>query len=243
MTASKSPLASSDESAGCANCWLSNCSALRNCTPELQVKIHLSKKQQTYNKGDYLIKNGDFVSGVYCIQKGAVKIFKKGVRNKEFIMWVAGHGDVVGLNSFVNDEVYSFSASAIDEASACFIQASDLKTLIDKEPIVSERLMRDLCQKIYFIEHRITSISRKSIREQCAELLISIASENNLESDKKLQINYSVKDLASLVGTTKNYLYKILLDFTNKEILSVSNRKLVINNMNALSSIASGNEK
>lgn len=238
-----SAITSSTDSLNCPNCWLGNFSAFKNCSSELQNKIFWNKEEKKYNKGSYLIKSGEFVSGVYCIQKGVVKVFKKGVRNKEFIMWVAGKGDIVGLNSFINDEVYSFSASAIEEASACFIPASDLKIILNKEPVVFAQLMKKLCQKINFVEHRITSISKKSIREQCAELLISIAVQNSLGSDKKIYINYSVKDLASLVGTTKNYLYKILLDFTNKEILSVNNRKLVINDMNALSLIAAGNDK
>jgi len=158
-------------------------------------------------------------------------------------MWIARQGDIIGINSFINDEAYSFSAAAIGEVSACFIPSSDLKIILDKEPVLFMQLMRNLCDKLNFVDHRITSISRKSIREQCAELLISIAEQNSLETDKKFTINYSVNDLAHLVGTTKNYLYKILLDFTNKEILTVNNRKLVINNMKALSLIASGNDK
>lgn len=230
------------DSSGCPDCWLSNFSAFKNCTPELQHKILSNKEEKTYNKGEFLIKNGDKVAGVFFIQKGFVKIFKKGIRKKEFIMWVAGQGDIVGLNSFINDELYSFSASAIGEAHACFIPTSDLQILLSKEPAAFIQLMGNLCKKINLVEQRITSISKKSIREQCAELLISIAVQNNPETDKKLIVNYSVKDLASLVGTTKNYLYKVLLEFTDKEILSVTNRKLVINNMNALTLIATGND-
>ena len=57
-----------------------------------------------------------------------------------------------------------------------------------------------------------------------------------------MYINYSIKDLASLIGTTKSYLYKILLEFTNKKILSVHNRRIFINNMNALTAVAIGND-
>lgn len=243
MDSNKCIIASvSSSSCSCVNCWLNNFPAFKSCTPELQSKIILNKKEKIYNKGSYLIKKGDGVSGVYCIQKGVVKIFKKGDRNKEFILWMAGKGDIIGLNSVINDDVYSFSASAINEASVCFIPASDLKILLIKEPVAFVQLMRKVCDKLNFVEQRITSISRKSIKEQCAEILIAI-SLNNPENDKKLIINYSVRDLASFVGTTKNYLYKILLEFTNKKILSVNNRKFVINNMDALSLIAAGNDK
>ena len=64
-----------------------------------------------------------------------------------------------------------------------------------------------------------------------------------MDNDKKLYINYSIGDLASLIGTTKNYLYKVLVEFTDKDILSIRNRRLLITNLNALTLIAAGNDR
>ncbi|MCE9539799.1 MAG: Crp/Fnr family transcriptional regulator [Bacteroidetes bacterium] len=242
MNITRNMIAFSENSVCCENCWLHNFTTNENCSSELLNKKTLNREEKKYNKGAYLIKSGVLVSGVYCIQKGTVKIFKKGIKNKDFIMWVAGKGDIIGLNSFINDEVYSFSASALSETSACFITSSDLQILLSKKPLAFVQLMKNVCDKINFVEQRITSISKKTIKQQFAEILITI-SKNNPDSDKNVVINYSVKDLANFVGTTKNYLYKILLEFTNKKILSINNRKFIISNMNALSLIATGADK
>lgn len=226
----------------CGNCWINNFSAFKNCTPEIRSQILKNTRTKKYDKGEILIKAGDVGGGVFCIQNGIVKVSKKGKKNKEFILWLAGVGDLVGLNSLVQDEPFSFSASAIDEVSACCILAADLKIILQKDPVVSVQLMKNLCDKLNFIEQRITSISRKKIREQCAEILISIATQCSPENGKNMFINYSIKDLACLIGTTPNYLYKILLEFTAKNILSVRNRKIFINNISALSAIAIGND-
>ncbi|MES2285660.1 MAG: Crp/Fnr family transcriptional regulator [Bacteroidota bacterium] len=242
MDIAKNIIAFSENSVNCENCWLNNFSANEDCSTEFLDMILLNKEEKKYAKGAYLVKNGVQVSGIYCIQKGTVKVFKKGIKNKDFILWIAGKGDIIGLNSFINDEVYSFSASALDETSACFIPSSDLKILLSKKPVAFVQLMGNVCDKLNFVEQRITSISRKTIKEQFAEILITI-SRNNTEGDKNVVINYSVKDLASFVGTTKNYLYKILVEFTDKKILSFNNRKFLISNMNALSLIAAGDGK
>ncbi len=232
-----------DIPSGCTNCWLNNSSAFRSCSPEIRQKILLNRKVIKYSKKSYLIKSGNPVSGVFCIQKGTVKILKQGNKGKEFILWIARQGDMVGLNSFLNDEAYTFSATAIDEVSVCFIPAVDLKALLNKEPVVFVQFMRKLCDKLNFVEQRITSISRKSIKAQCAEILLSLSTQNNMDNDKKLYINYSIGDLASLIGTTKNYLYKVLVEFTDKDILSIRNRRLLITNLNALTLIAAGNDR
>lgn len=243
MNTTKSSTISTSNLSICENCWLDKFSSTRKCSSESTDKTFFKKEAEEYGKGTYLIKNGDCVSGIYCVQKGFVKITKKGKRNKEFILWIAGQGDIIGLNTFINNENYAFSATAIDKISACFIPRSYLEILLKNEPMAFVHLMRKLCEKLNFVEQRITSLTGKSIRGQCAEILISIATPSGSEGDKKMYINYSVKDLASLVGTTRNYLYKILLELTNKQILSVHNRKFVINKMNELSIIANGSEK
>lgn len=226
----------------CAKCWLNNFSGFRDCSVEVQEEIVKSTQVQKFSKGTFLAQAGDIPAGVFCIEEGIVKVSKKGKRNKEFILWIAGTGDIVGLNSFINEEPFSFSASAISDVTACFIPSACLKDLFYKEPTIFVQLMKSLCQKLNFIEQRITSISRKNIREQCAEIIISLAAKNNSPAEKNI-IDYSIQDLASLIGTTKNYLYKILWEFTSKKILVIQNRKLVINNLKALLLIAMGNEK
>lgn len=225
------------------NCWLNNFSALKNCSEQLRSQIIMNTQTTKYNKGDLLIKNGDVGGGVFCVQSGIVKVSTAGNKNKEFILWIAGAGDLIGLNSLTDDEPFSYSASAVDAVTAYFIPSADLKLLLEKEPAVSVELMRNLCDKLDFIEKRITSISRKKIREQCAEMLISIATKSAIGTGRDAYINYSISELASFVGTTKSYLYKILLSFASKKILSFHKRKIVISNMTVLSLIAAGNDK
>ena len=228
----------SSNSLRCDNCWISNFSKFKNPTSKEQIIKSLQEKK--FPKKEYLMESGDSANGIYCIKEGTVKVSKKGTRNKELTLWIAGPGDVVGLNSFINNEPFSFSASAVNPVTACFILASDLRILLNKEPMIFIQLMKKLCDKLNIIEQRITSISRKNIREVCAEMLISIAVQNKSENKKSAVINYSINDLACLVGTTKNYLYKILLEFTDKKIIAFHNRKLTVVNMEALSLIAEG---
>ena len=228
-------------SADCENCWLNNFPAFKDCSPEARNEICNNLEVKKYSRGEYLIQSGDEGDRVFCIKDGNVKVSKKGNSNKEFILWIAHHGDMVGLNSLIDEGPFAFSASAINEVTACFIHAADLKIILQKEPVFSMQLMKTLCEKLNFIEQRITSISRKKIKERSAEILINLATRNG--QDTNMQVDYSINDLASLVGTTKNYLYKVILELTSKKILLVQKRKIIINNYQALSSIAIGKEK
>lgn len=225
----------------CLQCELKKFSVFKDCPEDLLSQFFSNKTLVHFKKGDTLITQGENFKGVFCIQRGVVKV-SKGSRNREFILWIATPGDIIGLDSFINAENYFYNASAVDDVSACFIPASDFKNILAKDPSFSIRLMKDLCNKINFIEDRITSMSRKKIKEQFAEVLISLAARGQRQPDGNIPVKYSVRDLANIIGTSKNYLYKILYEFSDQKILAVKNKKLFITDFEKLRHVAIGGE-
>ncbi len=148
MSTNKSQIISITDSANCENCWVNNFSAFKNCSPEIRQEITNNTKTREYNKGEYMIKTGETERGVFCIQKGLVKVSKKGNRKKEFILWLAEADDLIGLNSFIDDEPFSYSATAISPVTACFILSSDLKKILKKEPIIFVHLIKEFMREV-----------------------------------------------------------------------------------------------
>lgn len=225
----------------CNQCWLKSFSVFKDCSKELLDGIFPNKQFRQFHKNEILVRINDPFQGVFCIQEGVVKV-STSRNNKEFILWFARPGDIIGISSFINNENYSFNALAVEAVNACFIPTNDFKELVSKDPVVSKKLMKDMCDKINFFENRISSIARKRIREQFAEILISLAMKNKQAAAGNMPINYSIKDLADIIGTTKNYLYNILLDFHSKKVVDMYNKKLIIKDFDKLSLIAIGDE-
>lgn len=227
----------------CIQCSLKDFSIFKNCSENLLNEVFSHKSLNKYKKGEFLIRKNDEFEGVFCIQSGVVKVSNTGNGNKEFILWFAKSGDIIGLDSFISNENYSYSASAMDYVLACFIPTADFKAILTKDSTISIGLMKNLCEKIKIIENRITSISRKKIREQIAEILIAISIKNKNTPENTLNINYSIKDLANSIGTTKNYLYKILADLSDQKVVSIHQHQLIIKDFDMLSHIAVGDER
>ncbi|MBI4930354.1 MAG: Crp/Fnr family transcriptional regulator [Bacteroidetes bacterium] len=226
----------------CHQCGLKQSSVFQNCADELLDELFSNKQFRQYGKNEILIRQNDSFEGVFCIQEGTVKVSTSGNKNKDFILWFARPGDMIGIDSFINNKNHSFTAITVEPVSACFVPDTDFKKLVSKDPAIARKLMKVLCEEINFIETRITSISQKSIREQFAEVLISIATKNKKSIVGNTSINYSIKDLANIIGTTNNYLYKILSDLNEKNVVSIRNKKLVIKDFDKLSLIAIGEE-
>jgi len=242
MNANNGSLKPQLKTPNCNQCWLKDFSVFKDCPKELLDKLFANKEFKQFEKNEIIVKQNDAFQGVFCIQEGVIKVSTFGNKNKEFILWFARPGDIIGIDSFINHENYSFNALAVEPIKTCFIPASDFMELISKEPVIARKLMKDMCDKINFIEERITSISRKKIREQFAEMLISMSMKNKKSVDGNLPINYSIKDLANIIGTSKNYLCKILSDLNSKKVISMDKKRLIIKDFDKLSLIAIGDE-
>ena len=229
------------KTSNCNQCWLKSFSVFKDCSKELLDEMFPNKQFRQFNKSEMFVRQNDSFQGVFCIQEGVVKV-STSRNNKEFILWFARPGDIIGINSFLNNENYSFNALAVEPVNACFIPTSDFNELINKDPVVSKKIMKDMCDKINFIENRISSISRKRIREQFAEMLISMAMKNKNAATVNMPINCSIKDMANIIGTTKSYLCKIISDFNSKKVVAMHNKKLVIKDLDKLSLIAIGDD-
>jgi len=226
----------------CTQCSLSEFAVFKDCSPELLESVFSNKRLMAFGKMDTLLLQGESFKGVYCIQQGVLKVLKQGSDGKEFLLWFAKPGDIIGADSCINNEDYSFTVVAAEPVCACYIPAADFRKLIDQKPSIIIRLMKDLCGKLSFIEGRLTNISRKKIRENFAEVLISLAVKGKNTAEGDIPITYSIRDIANILGTTNTYLYKILNDFSRRNLISRKNKKLVIKDFNRLSLVAIGDE-
>lgn len=223
----------------CNECILKDITIFKTCKePELNY-IFQNKNYEEFKSNDELIKQNTPFKNIICIQEGIVKLFKTSKKQEEFILGFAQAGDILGLDAYVNKENYSFSAIVIQPAKVCIISEQVLTSIIKRQPDITIEIMKNLCGKIDTMETRVTSLAQKGVKEQLAEVLI-LLSPNNKVTNKVVQINYTIKDLANIIGTTKNYIYKILSDFSQHKIISIENKKIKIIDNVGLSKIASG---
>lgn len=227
----------------CEGCWLQKFIATNPGGAASDAHECVSLRPVAFAKGQTLVRSGEPASGVYCIKKGKVKAFLTGSKNRQFILRMVGEGELIGLSGIMNNDMYNCSSVAMEHVTTCFIPMADLKKVIENEPVIREKIMKDLYGRLRLMEQRVVNVSKKSVREQLAELLISGSEAVKLNETGENYSKYSLSDLASIMGTNRNYLYKVLADLTDKNVISVQNRRLVVNNMAALSRIARGRDK
>ena len=85
----------------CQTCGSKHMSVFCALNNEQVEEIDNSKGCNFYNKGQVVFHEGNRTNGIYCINKGKVKLFQIGSEGKEQIIRFAKSGDVIKRRTIV----------------------------------------------------------------------------------------------------------------------------------------------
>ncbi len=225
----------------CANCENFESSLLKEF--ELKDLAFPHKRILEFRKNDILFKEGEDVTGVFCLYSGKVKLVKRGFDQKVHIIRLAKSGDLLGLSSIDNAR-YEKSAVAIDFVTACFIPKNDLLDLLRRNSHFPLKIMKIICQEIEKTEQRLSELVRKTARERLADMLLNLKIMFGTDDNRYLNILLSRKDLADFIGTTNETCSRLMNDFQRKQLIHIESRKIQLLDLEKLKQVARiGKEK
>ncbi len=179
-----------------------------------------------YVKGQQLFREGSEAEGIFVVNKGVVKVQVKGFKEKPFILFLAGAGDMIGyqVNSARKNMV---SAIAVEETYVCFIERKDFETVLQKNVLVRDDLTAEFNNELHKKNLRIVSLAQMTVREKVASafLMIAKAYKRN-RSGELFEINLSRQDIGDLIGVNKEQVSKSLADLKKDKVVATSGKQL-----------------
>lgn len=201
--------------------------------------IQSHKRCRHYAKGEPIFREGTRANGLYCISSGKVKIFKTGDEGRDYIVRLAGEGDIIGYRALISDEPYYASAVAFEPTSVCLVPTSDFNNFVAENPSFLKSLMQQLSHDLRVAEERMLHLAQKSVRERLADtLLLLIKMYGTHGSNHQISVELTREDIASLVGTATETTIRLLSDLKNEGIIATHGKKIMILNEKALRTIA-----
>ena len=185
-----------------------------------------AKSCYTYKKGQTIFFEDSRPLGLFCLNKGKVKIFKTGIDGKEQIIHFGQPGDFVGYRALIADEKYSVSATAIEETTACFIPRDAFIEMLDNNPKLSRSLLKSLCHEVGIANERIQSMAQKNVRERLADTLLLLHNTFDDDSETLIDISLPREDIANIVGTATETLIRLLSEFKNDGLVKFEGKKI-----------------
>lgn len=213
-------------------------SIFQNTTEDEQQHISSQKSCKVFKRGEIIFHEGQRPSGLYCINKGKIKVYKLGDEGREQIVRLDKPGDVLGYRALISGEAYKAAASALEDCVVCFIPASIIFEMMEKNPEISFRMMRIFSDDLKNAENRLTDFTQKPVRERLAQTLLSLSESYGSTEEGYLSIYLTRQEWANLMGTTTETAIRTISEFNKEGLIAIKGKKIAIQNENDLVSLA-----
>jgi CRP-like cAMP-binding protein len=195
-----------------------------------------NKTERQYKKGEIIFREGSFPDGIFLITQGKVKKYKLDKDGREHIIYVADTGELLGYHAVLAEDRYPDSAAALEDSIIGFVPKADFMETLQQSHVLSRRLLKTLSHEFGVMANSQSIFTQKSVRERLALQLIVLREKYkvNFQPGMPVEINMSRSDLASLVGTVRENVVRVLTEFKDQEILTTKGRKIIIHDVNKL---------
>ncbi len=199
-----------------------------------------NKSEQIYKKGEIIFREGAYPSGIFYIISGKVKKYKLDKDGKEQIIYVANTGGLLGYHAILSEDRYPDCAAALEESKVAFIPREDFLETLHKSEVLSKRLLKTLSHEFAVLANSLSMFAQKSVRERLALQLIVLREKYkvNFQPGMPVEISMGRDDLASLVGTARENVVRVLSEFKEDKIVETKGRKIIVHDVNKLIEIA-----
>lgn len=207
---------------------------------EQQEILNQNSVTHAYKKGEIVFREDGIPMGIYFLKKGKVKKYKNTFDGGEQIFYICDTGELFGYHALLSGEHYPDSAATIEDSVITFIPKDDFFSVLSSSPVLSTRLLKALSHEFSVFINNITSLAKKSVRERVA-LNLLILGEKYKEKGKEdllVEINMSRSDLASMSGTAKETLVRLLHDFKDEKLIETNGRTIRLLNRPGLVKVA-----
>lgn len=222
----------------CETCGSRDRSVFCGLTSGETSEIDSSKGCNFYDKGQFIFHEGNRINGIYCINKGKVKLFQIGAEGKEQIIRFAKEGDIIGYRALLSEEPLSASAATLEEATVCFIPKSQIFKILQSNPNFNFKMLKLLSHELGEAARIITDLAQKPVRERLAESLLLLKDTFDLDEEKNIQVKLSREELANIIGTATESVIRLLSEFKKDKLIEVDGRNIKLLNIPALTKTA-----
>tara|TARA_R110002050_G_scaffold263772_1_gene404419 strand:+ start:14903 stop:15616 length:714 start_codon:yes stop_codon:yes gene_type:complete len=211
-----------------------NCEAKKHCYPEGGNLVGFEHMDIHYAKGDMIFKQGTIAPHVLFLKEGLVKIFLEHENQRQTIC-LEKEG-FIGLESMYADQHFQYSVMALTDVKVCLIEINEFQQQVLDNGNLGAALITDLNKRSHYLYQRIIALTRKQAHGRIADIMLCL-SDRIFESDQ-FTIPCKQKELADMAAISPESLSRILKDFKEDGVVSLSGKNVTVLNRQKLEMIS-----
>ncbi|MCL5129877.1 MULTISPECIES: Crp/Fnr family transcriptional regulator [unclassified Algibacter] len=180
-------------------------------------------------KGSLLFYEEGVPTGIFQINKGKAKKFKRGFSGTEQIFYIYTPGDVLGYHALFGEERYQDSCEALEDLEVNFIPKDVFFQLLKEIPALQQTFIKNIGHEFGVLANIIAVLAQKNLNARLAINLL-ILDNRFQKQDERSGIDLTREDLANIIGTSPESLGRSLKQFKDEGIIEIHKKIIYIKN-------------
>lgn len=179
-----------------------------------------------YGAGTVVVQEGGPSDTLYVLTNGRVKVYVSDEDGAEVILAFLGAGEVFGEMALIDEASRSASVMTVEPTELLFIPKSGFHDSLAGNPAFAVNLIRMLAGRIRLLNENVKSLALLDVYGRIARVLLNLAKPQGerLIIDQRL----THQELASMVGSSREMVSRIMKDLERGGYISIENRSIVI---------------
>src|SRR5918995_422799 len=192
--------------------------------------------ERRFGPRDTIFTPGDPDDQLYFLLSGTVRLYKIYGDYKEATTALLKDGGVFGKLNLVEGRWQDVFAEAVTDSRVASIQKSSIERVIKSDPGFALKLFSSFSERLRQSDEVIESLLHREVSTRLATLLINLG-ERFGESNSvgtRLDVRLTHQDLANMIASTREAVSKVMSEFQREGTIKVENRRIVIQDKEAL---------
>jgi CRP/FNR family cyclic AMP-dependent transcriptional regulator len=206
---------------------LSEFSLFRELNDYELTKITDIAKARDWKKQSHVFLQGDPLENVYFIYDGKIKVYKSDINGREQIVAIMKKGEMFPHVGFFRKGDYPAYAEVVEPSTLIAVPISKFENVLIENPELCIKVFRVLGEKIVDLQNRLEEQILNNTYEQIIKLLIRLGQKHGKElADGRilLKAEFTNKDLANMIGTTRETISRTLTKMKKDELIEVDEK-------------------
>ena len=189
----------------------------------------------SFKAGENIFKQGGPLTHIVCITSGMAKVFLEADDHNDIILRLMKPTELIGGPGFRTDSRHHFSAAAVIDTVACFIEVGAFEKLLNDNTRFALEMIAYLNRAHIGLYNKLLTNTHKHMSGRMAGTLLYLSEE--IYESNIFETALSRQDLADMSGMTKESAIRVLKEFKDEGILDCFSSHFDIANKEALRKI------
>lgn len=203
---------------------------LKGLDDDALMALAASFKPTSFAKDTLIVSQNDVGDALFVIETGRVKVVLYGDNGREMILAMLKAGDFFGEMSLLDGEPRSAHVIAVEESRLLVLKRDEFVRHLHARPAIALNILAELCQRLRRADSVIGNLALLDVYGRVARVLIDLAKREGQSTDEGILIRErpTQQDLASMIGTSRETVSRVLSEFQRRGYLSMQGKQLVL---------------